>query len=95
MKHPEPQKQIGHPRVLSVTFKKQKGKWMLRIPHAYGENDHFTAPVSNNLVLQFQPTRMNNLLSGDSVVGVACLPLVFMTDEDKLKTKADGDGEKQ
>lgn len=69
-------KQIVNPRVLMLNFVKDGDDWVLRIPDAFGKGKPFVAPVSENMLLQFQPVTMFRALTAEKVSGVACLPLL-------------------
>lgn len=75
---------ILNPRVLFVVFEQQDGDWIVKLPHAYGKDRHWSAPISEALSLQFQPVPLTNL-KGDQTVGVICYPLTEIEKDGKDK----------
>lgn len=57
-----------------VHFERRKGKWRVKIPNAYGEGEHFIAPVRADLELQFQPVGFKKIDDGSTFIGVGCVP---------------------
>lgn len=80
------QPDIADPKVLFVTFEKLKdGEWYVKIPHAYGKDQHYIAPVSEKLSLQFQPAPLIAEVNGEEHVkvnGVICYPLTEIEKSD-------------
>jgi hypothetical protein len=75
-------KPIANPHVLFLEFENQGGDWAIKILHAYGENKHYSAPLDENLSLQFQPVEMFNPRTAQTITGVGCLPLQKTLKED-------------
>lgn len=80
-------KQIAHPRVLFVHFENQGGDWALVIPHAFGKNKHYRSAITEDLLLEFMPVAMTNILKGEVVTGVGCVPLIKEKGEDDAVSK--------
>lgn len=79
------QPDIADPKVLFVTFENQGGDWVVKIPHAYGKDHHYIAPISEKLSLQFQPATLIAEVHGEENVkvnGVVCYPLTEIEKSD-------------
>lgn len=85
-KDPKRPVQVSDARALTISFEDQGGELFVRVSKALGAGtDDFTAPVDYRLALQVQPVRLRNIMEGDSVIGVACIPLIKLDvkEEDK------------
>jgi hypothetical protein len=79
--------QISNPQVLFVLFEDQGGDWVVKIPHAYGEDKHFIAPIEEALSLQFHAVKMMNPLTAEKIIGVACIPLKEVDEKDSKESE--------
>lgn len=67
---------------LSLVFTKQKSKWYATVVDAFGKGLG-SAEIKEDLILQFTPMQMPNIIKSMNVPGVLCTP----------KKKQEGDSE--